>query len=174
MDEQQRQVMDKAWNDLLKTFDQKDIKRSIKDAYRRVGKQIAAVARDSVKKSWIHNGSRLARGMRVRVYPRGGGFMITVKPHGRQGFYKNRRGEEKPVLMWAEEGTKQRTVRNGKDRRAVLLPQGFRVVGKGRGSMPAYHFLTDAEQQGPGIVEKEISKETEAATIRRAGKLGVL
>lgn len=174
MEAQQQKAMERAWNDLLKTFDPRDIKRTIKDAYRRVGKQIAAVARDSVKQSGIHNGGKLARGVRVRVYPRGGGFMISVKPHGKQGFYKNRRGVEKPVLMWAEEGTKQRTVRNGKDRRVVQLAQGFRVVGKGRGSMPAYHFLTDAEQQGYGIVEKEISKEIEAATVRRAEKLGVL
>ena len=100
--------------------------------------------------------------------------MITVKPHGRQGYYKNRRGDEKPVLMWAEEGTKNRYPRNGKRRFLVKLPQGFRVVGWSRGKMPAYRFLNDAEQQGPAIVEKEISKEIEAATMRRAAKLGVL
>ena len=104
----EKQVIGQAWNDLLKTFDQREMKRTLKDAYRRTGKMIAAVAKRSVEGSGIHDAGKLAKGVRVRVYPRGGGFMITVKPHGKSGYIKNRHGLEKPVLMWAAEGTKQR------------------------------------------------------------------
>ena len=39
----EKQVIGQAWNDLLKTFDQREMKRTLKDAYRRTGKMIAAV-----------------------------------------------------------------------------------------------------------------------------------
>lgn len=45
--------------------------------------------------------------VRVRVYP--SGFMITVKPHGKQEYYKRSKGgAEKPVAMLAVEGKKER------------------------------------------------------------------
>lgn len=75
----EKQKIGQAWNDLLKTFDQREMKRTLKDAYRRTGKMIAAVAKRSVEGSGIHDAGKLAKGVRVRVYPRGGGFMITVK-----------------------------------------------------------------------------------------------
>ncbi len=63
--------------------------------------------------SGMANASRLKKDIRQRVYPRGTGFMITVKPHGRQGFHTNRFGLQKPVLMWVEAVTKVRYVRKG-------------------------------------------------------------
>lgn len=170
----EKQVIGQAWNDLLKTFDQREMKRTLKDAYRRTGKMIAAVAKHSVEGSGINDAGKLARGVRVRVYPRGGGFMITVKPHGKSGYIKNRHGQEKPVLMWAAEGTKQRYPRSWAKRFLVNTGDGFRWVGRNRGKMPAYHFLDAADAQGPKIVEEEIGKAIEEATVKRAAKLGWL
>lgn len=164
----------RAWDDLLRTFDRKELKRTLKDAYRRTGKRIAAVARQSVAAGGINDAGKLSKGVRVRVYPRGGGFMITVKPHGKSGYIKNRRGQERPVLMWAEEGTKERHPRSWSRRFLIHTDAGFRWVGRSRGKMPAYHFLKEAEEQGPGIVEQEIGQEIEAAAVRRAVKLGWL
>lgn len=172
MDEKQR--IGQAWNDLLKTFDQREMKRTLKDAYRRTGKMIAAVAKRSVEGSGIHDAGKLAKGVRVRVYPRGGGFMITVKPHGKSGYIKNRHGLEKPVLMWAAEGTVERYPRSWAKRFLVNTGDGFRWVGRNRGKMPAYHFLDEAEAQGPKIVEEEIGTAIENATMKRATKLGWL
>ncbi len=167
-------TLDKAWNDLLRTFDRRELKRTLKDAYRRTGKKIASIAKMSVQAGGINDAGKLSRGVRVRVYPRGGGFMITVKPHGKQGFIKTRRGVEKPVLMWAEEGTKSRQTRGGKNGYLIKTDEGYRWVGKNRGKMPAYHFLKEAEAQGAAIVEQEVGKEIEDATVRRAQKLGWL
>lgn len=122
MDEKQR--IGQAWNDLLKTFDQREMKRTLKDAYRRTGKMIAAVAKRSVEGSGINDAGKLAKGVRVRVYPRGGGFMITVKPHGKSGYIKNRHGLEKPVLMWAAEGTVERYPRSWAKRFLVNTGDG--------------------------------------------------
>ena len=105
---------------------------------------LAAVAKRSVEGSGINDAGKLAKGVRVRVYPRGGGFMITVKPHGKSGYIKNRHGLEKPVLMWAAEGTKQR------------YPRRF------------------IKEIGWKIVEEEIGMAIENATMKRAAKLGWL
>ena len=58
MDEKQK--IGQAWNDLLKTFDQREMKRTLKDAYRRTGKMIAAVAKRSVEGSGINDAGKLA------------------------------------------------------------------------------------------------------------------
>ena len=165
---------DQTGHDLLRTFDRRELKRTLKDAYRRTGKRIAAIAKRSVEAGGINDAGKLAKGVRVRVYPRGGGFMVTVKPHGKTGYIVNRHGKEKPVLMWAEEGTVERFPRNWRKRFLVHTDAGFRWVGRSRGKMPSYHFLKEAEEQGPGIVEEEIGKEIEAATERRAARLGWL
>lgn len=105
----------------------------------------------------------------ARLTVRVGGFMVTVKPHGKTGYIVNRHGKEKPVLMWAEEGTVERFPRSWRKRFLVHTDAGFRWVGRSRGKMPAYHFLKEAEEQGPAIVEQEIGKELEVATERRSG-----
>ena len=61
MDEKQR--IGQAWNDLLKTFDQREMKRTLKDAYRRTGKMIAAVAKRSVEGSGIHDAGTMSGGL---------------------------------------------------------------------------------------------------------------
>ena len=70
------------------------------------GKEVLAIARGKLMQSGMAHASRLKKDIRLRVYPKGGGFMITVKQHGKQGYHVNRFGLQKPVLMWTEEGTK--------------------------------------------------------------------
>ena len=76
-------------------------------------KEVLVIARGKLMQSGMAHASRLKKDIRLRVYPKGGGFMITVKQHGKQGYHVNRFGLQKPVLMWAEEGTKVRYVRKG-------------------------------------------------------------
>lgn len=110
-----------GWCMLLQCFNKRDLKALLKGAYRKTGNEILAIARQRLMSSGIAHASKLKRGIRLRVYPRGGGFMITVKPHGKQGCHVNRFGLEKPVLMWAEEGTKERMIWH-------LMSDGKRVV----------------------------------------------
>ena len=82
--------------------------------------------------------------------------MITVKQHGKQGYHVNRFGLQKPVLMWAEEGTKVRYVRKGGGQVAQTADGKWRTLGRRRGQMPAYHFLDGVEAKGAPIVERDI------------------
>lgn len=141
-------------------------------AYRKTGNEVLKVARQKLAESGIANASKLKKWIRLRVYPRGGGFMITVKPHAKQGFHVNRFGLQKPVLMWAEEGTKVRYVRKGGGQVAQLGDGKWRTLGRRRGQMPAYHFLDGVESDGGQIIEREISPRLEEAVMKRAEKLG--
>ncbi len=162
----------KEWNELLQVFNKRDLKASLKGAYRKVGNEILKVARDKVAQSGIANASKLKKGMRLRVYPRGSGFMITVKPHGKQGYHLNRFGLQKPVLMWAEEGTKVRYARKGGGQVVDMADGKWRTLGRRRGQMPAYHFLDGVEGSGAPIIEREIGARLEEQVLKRAEKAG--
>lgn len=167
------QYTGKEWDELLMAMNPRDIKKTLKTAYRRIGKQIADIARSDLASSGLRHGNKMKSAVRVRVYPRGGGFMITVKPHGKQGYYKRSQdGKEKPVAMWAVEGTKERYARHGKG----IFPVGngqFRTMhGNYTGRMPDYNFLKNAESQGPGIIEGGLAPEIEKSVEERVRKLG--
>lgn len=167
------QYTGKEWDELLRAMSPRDIKRTLKTAYRRIANQIADIARGDLAGSGLRHGNKMKRSVRVRVYPRGSGFMITVKPHGKQGYYKRSQdGAEKPVAMWAVEGTKERYARHG--RRVYPIGNGqYRTMkGNWTGRMQAYSFLDNARDRGPSIIEQGIKPEIEKAVEERARKLG--
>ncbi len=168
------QYKGKEWNELLQCFNKRDLKASLKGAYRKTGNEILTIARQRLMSSGIAHASKLKKGIRLRVYPRGGGFMITVKPHGKQGFHVNRFGLEKPVLMWAEEGTKERMLRHlpSDGKRVVRIDGKYRTVGAFTGKMPAYHFLDGVYERGVQILNRDIPSNLEDSVMRRAGRLG--
>lgn len=160
------------WNEMLKALSIRGIKRSIKTAYRRVGKQIADVARNSLAGS-IRHGNKMRRNIRVHVFSRGGGFEISVRPHGKQGYYRRSQdGREKPVAMWAAEGTKDREMR-GHGGLKFRTSQGWRTMkGKSTGKMPKYPFMDEAKNAGDAIFEKDMGPEIEKAAVERLKKAG--
>lgn len=164
----------KEWNELLQCFNKRDLKASLKGAYRKTGNEILTIARQRLMSSGIAHASKLKKGIRLRVYSRGGGFMITVKPHGKQGYHVNRFGLEKPVVMWAEEGTKERMLRNfpSDGKRVVRIDGKYRTVGAFTGKMPAYHFLDGVYEQGVQILNRDIPSNLEDSVMKKAGRLG--
>jgi len=162
----------KEWDELLRAMSPRDIKRTIKTAYRRVGKQIADIARSDLAGA-IRHGNKMKGNVRVRVYPRGSGFMVTVKPHGKQGYYKRSQdGKEKPVAMWAQDGTVERYTRHGNNVYKTADGQYFTMKGNYTGRMPRNDFLKRANDQAPAIIENGIRPELENAVYNRAKKLG--
>lgn len=142
----------------------KKLTRTFKTAYRREAKKVVEIVGSHIAAASDLNGhplggdaARLAKSLRIRIYPKGGGFMVSVKPRGKQGFYTNRRGKDKPVLMWASEGTHGRYTRNG---------------GHYRGYMGNYRFMEASLQEAQELVEQDVTKELDAALARAAAKLG--
>lgn len=169
----------KEFTDVLRAMDARQIKLTLKSAYRKEGKKVKKiveqVAASATAASGPHAGSTLRHGAavgataKVYVYSRGGGFMVDARAHGRRGAqYTNSAGATKPVLMWATEGTavRGRTNWNGKD------GGHKRRRGAYRGRMPRYDIIDRAEAQAVSFVEADLQGEVEAATWKRAKKMG--
>lgn len=158
---------------LMEGLSRKEIGKAVKSGYRKTANLAAKEVRDEMHRSGLKVlGDRrsLDRSVRVRVFPRGGGFLVTTKPRGRQGFHKNRYGKEKPVAMWAAEGTVQRFVRRKGFISLLWRQRGFSYRGGGsllrRGQMPRYDFVDRATPRALLIVETELGKQVEAALVK--------
>lgn len=170
---------------ILNSLSPSELKRTLKAAYRTEGKKVKGLVASKVAASGLKHGASVGRSVRVRVYSRGGGFMVTVKPRngGRnskgsaaKGFHKNRFGQWKPIAMWANAGTKSRYIGDHQGRR-IRLGKGrkaqWRTIGPFRGSMPAYNFVGEAEQQAVGTVERDLYGELTEAAQRQLKKRGI-
>jgi len=124
----------------------------------------------------IHSGSDLEKGVRALVFKQQLGFRVTVGTQVKRdkatrrvvstkGFHVNRRGFEKPVLIWAEDGTKDR--RTGRIR-------GGKRHGAYRGSMRRYAFVDLARRQFGASVMNELKKSLVENTIRTAKRYGCI
>lgn len=163
----------KDWDELLQAMNPRDIKRTLKAAYRRVGKMIADIARSDLASSGLRHGNKMKGNIRVYVYSRGGGFKVTVKPHGKQGYYKRSQdGKEKPIAMWAEEGTTERHLRHGNHVYPIGNGQYRTMKSDWTGSMRGYHFMIHANVMAEPIIDKNIQPEIEKAVYERLKKIG--
>ena len=159
------------WKALLREFTPRQMRNSIKSAYRGVANMARKVAISKLQSSGLecHGASDFKKGIRQVIYSRGGGFLITVRGYRGKSMHRNRRGELKPVLMWAEDGA------GGTDGRSTRSKSKFFVrISKGHstGSMPKFGFMEEAEPTMASIVEKELYNELVKAVHKTAAKCG--
>ena len=109
------------------------------------------------------------------------GFMVSVKPHGRhKGIHLNRQGKEKPVLMWAEDGTRERRAGRrissffGKSRFTGKKIRQYLRGGPRRGKMKRYAYLAKTEQQTADSVETNLFNSLQSNLEKAARKQGLL
>ena len=150
-----------TWTELMKQMSQRQLRNALKSGYRKANNEALKIARQKLGETSLHvmgNTGDWKRGVRGYIYSKGGGFMATVKGRGQKSMHVNRRGKEKPVLMWAEEGTKPRKRRNGGN----------------SGHMRAYNFMRDSEAAMYRKVEEVLAPELEKAVYRAAQKAGLV
>lgn len=166
------------WVELLKKMNGREVKKSLKGAIRKVAGKARKIAQGHLASEGPEvrgNKADWKKGIRARVYPDryGGGFMITTKARagrrgtgaGEQGMHVNRFGIKKPIVMWAEEGTKLRRTR------------GKGVLGLGRkahwtGYMRAFHFMEHSENEIYEMAERDLVPEVEKSVEKIAKKCG--
>ena len=168
----------KEWTELLRQMTPRQIRNSLKRAYRAEAKKAREMAVRSLRSRGPEvrgNARDWDNGVRSHIYSRGGGFLLTVKPRkagkggkGEKSMHTNRRGITKPVLLWAEEGTRQRATRSS-SRFAARKRKGHPT-----GRMPAYGFLAAAEGEIGRMVEADLGKEVRVAVEKVAKKCGFL
>ena len=168
------------FTELAKKMTKRQLRNVLKSATRAVAKRVRGVAVANLRASGLRvkgNRSDWERGVRSYVYPKGGGFLVTVKPHkgkgGKEvGMHATRRyhktGERLPILMWAEDGsgprkTKQPTDWKGRPRKL-----------HSKGAMPAKHFIERGKPQMERIVQEDMGRAVEVAIDKMARKAGLV
>lgn len=164
--------IEKPFNDVFQALDLKDQRKAMRGAIRREGNRLKKHAIIELQSSGIGQGTkqRLSKGIRIRVYPDkfGAGFMLSVKPHKKQGYHKNRQDKEKPVLMWAEDGTKYRKTKT-KTKVFVRKRKGH-VTWR----MKRYGFMRKTDEQATRIVEQNLFSNFQKNLERATRKKGLL
>lgn len=157
------------WTELARQLDAKKLKGALRSAYRVEAGKALKIARKAVSQSGLQvqgNPSDLNKGVRPYIYSRGGGFMVTVKPQrgkkADKSMHRNRYGKLKPVLMWAEDGTKRRATKGKGNRKA-----------HNTGNMPDYRFMQRAEPDMYRSVEAGLLPQVEKKVVRAAEKAGI-
>lgn len=151
----------KEWAELRDIFSPRDLRSVLRRAAARTGSEVRALAVGNLQSSPLANAPAMRRGVRIYGLRRSpGSFQLTLHPHGRRGVgytsRHNRGAGPKPVLLFAEEGTRPRRTRRG---------------GR-RGSMPAYNHLRGVEERGTKIIETDYAATLERAVEQKRKKLG--
>lgn len=181
------QDLNAPFADVYRALDLRQQRKAMKGAMRREGNRLKRQATASLSASGISQGSggrALSRGIYTRVYPDryGLGFMVSVKPHrgnNRKGIHINRHGRMKPVLMWAEDGTRPRRA----GRRLSSFSSLSKISGKkvrnyirgghSTGRMKRYAFMAKAENQQGQAVESSLFATFQQNLDKAARKLGL-
>lgn len=158
--------------EVYEALDPKEHRKAMRSAMRRQGNRLKRQAAANLQASGIGQGTaqRLSKGIRLRVYPEryGAGFMLSVKPNRKKGYHRNRRGLEKPVLMWAEEGTGERRTKS----RTRFFTRSRK--GHSTGRMPRYGFMRRTEEQETHTVEQTLFGDFQDSLERAVRRKGLL
>lgn len=190
------QEITKPLDQLMKELTPRELRKGLKAGYRQTAKMARKVALRYLHASSLQvkgNKGDLDKGLRAYIYSRGGGFMLTVNARranksgkGEKGMHENRHGKKKPVLMWAEDGTKKRqrggrsiSIKHGiygshRDSKVRYWRERRRVDGIDTGAMPAYSFLDKATPEATKVVETELSARIKENVEKVARKSGLL
>lgn len=179
--------------DLQRLFAEMDTKKrlkALKGAFRREANKVRKTAVTNLRNS-IRSDKDLERGIRAEVLKRKAGFRVTIGAKVMKGRYKgkrngvrrygrakstwtnfsyhtNRQGKEKPVLIWAEAGTKWR-----KSKKATrYLVGGKWRTGRTRGFMKRYGFMDKTAAAVRDSVTNDLHNELANSVTKVAKKYG--
>ncbi len=169
--------------DVFLALDAKAQRKAMKGAMRREANNVKKAAQEAMTASGVGKGTKqqLRKSIYSRVYPDryGLGFMAGTVPHGKRGIHTNRQGQQKPVAMWADEGTASRRVGKRKRGWNILTRTGrkgraYERSGHSTGRMPAYGFMKKAEEQTAQGVEDRLFRNLEQNVEKAARKQGLI
>lgn len=147
--------------------------QALKGAFRKEANAMRKAAVANLRQS-IRSDKDLEKGVRALVFKRKAGFRVTVGTKaaskktgkGEAGFHTNRRGLKKPVLIWAELGTKKRSTKT----RTRISTRKRR--GHNTGQMDSYAFIGKARDQMAPTATENIHRAFRENVQRIAKKYG--
>lgn len=180
--------------ELQRLFSEMEVKhrlKALKGAFRREANKVRKKALVNLRSS-IRTDKDLEKGVRTVIMKRKAGFSVTIGTKTMKGRYKgkrngvrrygrakstwagfsfhtNRQGKEKPVLIWAEGGTKWRRV---KQRHRFMINGKWVAAGKNRGFMKRYGFMKTTLDQVRESVTNDLQNELANSVKKVAKKYG--
>ena len=153
-------------------------KKAIKGACRKVGNSVKKVAINNLRATGLNHADQLSTGVRAVVFKREAGFRVTVaskkankRGKGEKGMHSNRYGNKKPILAWAELGTKWRKTKTNKSAKFNADGKWY-TAGSRRGFMKRYGFIAKTKTQVEHKVGKQIKDEIAIKVTQIAKKYG--
>ena len=118
--------------------------QALKGGFRKEANKVRKTAINNLRASGIRSDRDLEKGIRAIVFKKKAGFRVTVgtkranrSGKGEAGYHTNRKGVKKPVLIWAEEGTKMRKTKSNGGRRFWRARSSHST-----GRMPRYGYMS--------------------------------
>lgn len=148
--------------------------QALKGGFRREAGQVRKTAINNLRSSGIRTDRDLESGVRAVVFKQQAGFRVTVgtKAGKKQyGFHKNRRGELKPILLWAELGTEDRRTKSNSGKHTRQWTGRLRS-GHYTGRMKRYGFMAQTLDQVSGTVTENLHNEIIQNVEKVAKKYG--
>lgn len=148
--------------------------QALRGGFRKTANKVRKVAINNLRSSLSSN-KDLEKGVRAIPYKKkAAGFRVTVgtkkankNGKGEAGFHTNKRGLKKPVLIWAELGTKDRKTKGNGGRRAKRRRAAHRT-----GRMRTYGFMDKTQKSVSGWVSEDMHKMVADNVLRVAQKYG--
>lgn len=168
------QYNDRNLQRMFAELDPKHRLKAFKSAFRRAANTVRKTAINNLRSS-IRSDADLERGIRAIVWKRKAGFRVTIgtkrlnKKTGKMhGYHKTRQGDYKPILLWAEAGTKWRRSKT---------PTRYKVgtkwaTGLHRGAMKRYGFMTKTLESEKERVTDYLHNEIIDSVTKVATKYG--
>ena len=144
--------------------------QALRGGFRKEANRVRKTAVNNLRSS-IRSDRDLEKGVRSLVFKRKAGFRITVgtkrankKGKGEAGFHTNRQGLKKPILIWAEDGTKARKTKGRKTK-----GRGGKHGARSTGRMKRYGFMDRTLKAVRGSVTENIH-EMVAENVQKVAK----
>ncbi|MDU3761092.1 MAG: hypothetical protein E7G33_15760 [Bacteroides sp.] len=164
---------DKNLQQLFAELEPKRRLQAIKGGFRKEANKVRKVAVNNLRNS-VHSNKDLEKGVRSIVFKRKAGFRVTIgtkragkNGKGEAGFHTNRQGLKKPVLIWVEEGTKERKTKSSGGKRAARRRSAHRT-----GRMRRYGFMSQTLNGVRDTVTADIHNMVTDNVFRVAKKYG--
>lgn len=170
---------DKNLRRLFAALDPTGRKKIIKGACRKVGNSVRRIAVNNLRVSGLNHAEEMQEGVRTVVFKREAGFRVTVATRkankqgkGERGMHRNRYGNKKPVLMWAELGTKWRKIKSDKKMKLKVGGRWLTIGHRNRGFMKRYGFIAKTKSQVEYKVGRQLQDEIANKVTQIAKKYG--
>lgn len=172
---------DHRLRELYAQMDEKQRARALRSGFRTTANVLRRTAVSYVR-SDLHSSKDLEKGVRALVFKQKLGFRVTVGTVvkraanrmgwvGVKGFHLNRQGLEKPVLIWAEDGTKVRRTKANSGKHMRTWTRRLRAAHS-TGRMTAYRFIVKADQQVGPQINKTLQENFRSSVEKTAKKYG--